>query len=39
MKIADLHEMDFEILRAASVANDRARQRFVDKVPRPLSES
>lgn len=32
MKIADLHEMDFEILRAASVANDRARQRFVDKV-------
>ncbi len=32
MKIADLNEVDFEILRAAHVANDRARQRFVDKV-------
>ncbi len=32
MKIAGLNEVDFEMLRAASVANDRARERFVDKV-------
>lgn len=36
LKIADLNAIDFALLKAATVANDRARQRFVDKVLAPL---
>ncbi len=32
MKIADLNAVDFAMLKAAKVANDRARERFVQKV-------